>query len=346
MEIRQCFLVKNECYTKNQYQRGLPSEQQDSRYRQYYEEGPKGIVVHSTGINNPWLQRYVQPDDGILGTNRYGNSWNNPGIAACVNAFIGKVDDGGTAIYQTLPWEYRPWGVGSGRKGSYNDSHIQFEICEDNHSDEGYCRECFELAAQLCAYLCKEYGIPVSGIVSHHEAYKAGYGSGHNDPDNWWPRFGLSMDGLRKRVEALLDGGQGEVPEPAEKPVYRVRKAWEDKASQIGAYTVLENAIRACPSGYSVFDPDGREVYTVKGGRLAPAQHYDAADKGTYRVTARGGLHLRTGPSTLEGSLEILPEAAEVRCYGYSTDGWLCIVSPSGNIGYASGEYLRKEGGA
>ena len=27
----------------------------------------KGIMVHSTGANNPWLKRYVGPDDGKLG---------------------------------------------------------------------------------------------------------------------------------------------------------------------------------------------------------------------------------------------------------------------------------------
>ena len=26
---------------------------------------PKGIMVHSTGANNPWLKRYVGPDDGL-----------------------------------------------------------------------------------------------------------------------------------------------------------------------------------------------------------------------------------------------------------------------------------------
>ena len=30
---------------------------------------PRGIVVHSTGANNPNLARYVAPDDGIIGEN-------------------------------------------------------------------------------------------------------------------------------------------------------------------------------------------------------------------------------------------------------------------------------------
>ena len=36
----------------------------------------KGIMVHSTGANNPWLKRYVGPDDGKLGKNQYNNHWN------------------------------------------------------------------------------------------------------------------------------------------------------------------------------------------------------------------------------------------------------------------------------
>lgn len=342
MKINTCYLTKNDCYVKNQYQRGLPPEQQDSRYRQYYEEGPKGIVVHSTGADNPWLLRYVQPDDGRLGRNRYGNDWNRSGVAACVNAFIGRQDNGEVAVYQTMPWDYRPWGVASGSKGSYNDSHIQFEICEDDHRDESYAKACFEAAAQLCAHLCSLYGLGAETIVSHHEAYQRGYGSGHVDPDNWWPKFGLTMDKLRSRVSEILDGGKPSAPATEEKIIYRVRKTWEDKASQIGAYAVLDNAIKACPAGYSVYDPEGRDVYSVKGGSITPAESYDPAKKGKYAVTARAGLHLRTGPSTMAGSLEVMPEAARVRCYGYYTKGWLCVVSPTGNIGYAYTDYLRE----
>lgn len=45
---------------------------------------------------------------------------------------------------------------------------------------------------------------------------------------------------------------------------YRVRKAWGDAKSQIGAYSVLENAKNACDkagAGYFVFDSKGKVVY-------------------------------------------------------------------------------------
>ena len=70
----------------------------------------KGIMVHSTGANNPNLKRYVGPDDGLLGKNQYNNHWNQDkpgGRQVCVHAFIGKLANGSVATYQTLPWNHR-----------------------------------------------------------------------------------------------------------------------------------------------------------------------------------------------------------------------------------------------
>ena len=51
---------------------------------------------------------------------------------AGLNAFIGYLRDGSVSTIQTMPWNFRPWGCGSGIKGSCNNGWIQFEICEDN----------------------------------------------------------------------------------------------------------------------------------------------------------------------------------------------------------------------
>lgn len=165
---------------------------------------PSGIVVHSTGANNPNLKRYVGPDDGILGENQYNNHWNSANANKCVHAFIGKVADGSVKIYQTLPWDYRCWGVGSGTKGSYNATHIQFEICEDGLTDETYYNKAFDLAKELCAFLCEKYGISTDNVVGHYEAAEAGYGSNHADPRNWQKKHGDSMKKFRSDVKALI----------------------------------------------------------------------------------------------------------------------------------------------
>ena len=71
--------------------------------------------------------------------------WNQSGIGACVHAFIGRQKDGTVAVYQTLPWTMRGWHCASGPKGSGNNTHISFEICEDDLSDERYFREVYEM---------------------------------------------------------------------------------------------------------------------------------------------------------------------------------------------------------
>ncbi len=201
MNIRKCILVKNDCYKQGKSIR------------------PAGIVVHSTGANNPNLKRYVQPDDGILGVNTNKNDWNRGGISKCVHAFIGKDKHGIVKVYQTLPWTMRCWGCGSGNKGSYNNNYIQFEICEDALTDANYFNNAFAAAIELCAHLCKEYGIPVSKIVSHHEANEQGFASNHADCDHWLKRFGKDMDWFRAQVENSMGTPEKAIVSNLKKPI-------------------------------------------------------------------------------------------------------------------------------
>ncbi|MBR1731035.1 MAG: N-acetylmuramoyl-L-alanine amidase [Ruminococcus sp.] len=167
---------------------------------------PKGIVVHSTGANNPNLKRYIAPDDGAIGKNDYNNDWNREGLDVCVHGFIGKDKNGKVKFYQTLPFDMCCWGCGGGSNGSfnYNPAYIQFEMCEDSLNDKAYCKACYDKAVEVCAYLCKEYNISTSNIVSHKEAAAKGYASSHVDPHNWWDKFGYTMSGFRVAVKAKL----------------------------------------------------------------------------------------------------------------------------------------------
>lgn len=174
----------------------------------------KGIMVHSTGANNPWLKRYVGPNDGKLGKNQYNNHWNTyhpGGREVCVHGFIGKLADGSIATYQTLPWDHRGWHAG----GSANDTHIGFEICEDGLTDKTYFDKVYKEAVELCAYLCKQYGLTEQNIICHSEGYKKGIASNHGDVMHWFPKHGKSMDTFRADVKALLSGSTSE---PSTKP--------------------------------------------------------------------------------------------------------------------------------
>lgn len=180
-------------------------------YKANQKMTPRGIVVHSTGCNNPYLSRYVAPDNGIIGKNLYGNDWNRPGEDVCVHAFIGKDKNGAVKTVQTLPFDICCWGVGRGYNGSYNydPAYIQFEMCEDDLSDNSYCKATYNKAVEFCAYLCKRYNIPINNIVSHYEAHLQGYGSDHIDPTNWWKYHNLTMNMFRADVKKKIGGSSG-----------------------------------------------------------------------------------------------------------------------------------------
>ena len=188
----------------------------------------------------------------------------------------------------------------------------------------------------------------ITEIVSHNEAGQRGFGSDHNDPDNWWPRHGYTMGMLRRRVAELLAGKPQPAPEPpSAKEIFRIRKSWGDAASQIGAYSDLGNAIAACPTGYSVYGPGGKAVYSggttvVPDNKVQPPKQYTAGYRRGYTVRANGGLNLRKGPGTQYASLRVMPNGSKCNCYGYHTGEWLYIVDAAGTTGYAKLEYLER----
>lgn len=185
MNLHKLILTNNDCYKAGR------------------KITPKGIMVHSTGANNPNLKRYIQPNDGLLGTNPNNNDWNRSGIELGVHAFIGKLADGTIATYQTLPWNHRAWHCGSGKNGSGNNTHISFEICEDGLTDRNYFNKVYNEAVELTAYLCEMYSFnPLQDgvVICHSEGHSRGIASNHSDVMHWFPKHGKSMDTFRQDV--------------------------------------------------------------------------------------------------------------------------------------------------
>lgn len=214
---------------------------QNACYKAGRKIKPKGIMVHSTGANNPMLNRYVGPDDGRLGKNKYNNHWNQPmDRQICCHAFIGKLANGKVATYQVLPWNHRGWHGASGKKGSCNDTHIGFEICEDGLTDATYFKQIYQEAVDLCVFLCKQFDLTEKDIIDHREGHALGIASNHGDVKHWFSKHGKTMDDFRTDVKAQLKGSvkppETEVdPKPEKDKLYRV---------QVGAYGVEANAER------------------------------------------------------------------------------------------------------
>ena len=185
---------------------------------------PRGVLWHDTDAGNPQISRYVQPLEtdenyeemiALLGKNRYGNDWNHSGRRAGVNCFIGRLADNTIATVQTMPWNYKPWGCGSGKNGSFNDTHMQFEICDDGYRSKEYFEATYKEACEVTAYYCKKYkldplgtfvykGMIVPVITNHQEAYKLGFGNDHSDTNEWMSKFGKTMDDVRRDVAKLM----------------------------------------------------------------------------------------------------------------------------------------------
>ena len=192
MRLRKQYLTKNDCYRAGRAIR------------------PQGVMVHSTGANNPSVARYV-PGDDVIGRNQYGNDWDRPGLEKCAHAFVGKFADGGVGTVQTLPWNRRGWHCGRGKNGSANDTHISFEICEDGLEDASYFEAVYQEAVELTAYLCKEYNLdPLADgvVICHKEGYQRGVASNHSDVLHWFPKFGKTMDDFRGDVAQKMRGEQ------------------------------------------------------------------------------------------------------------------------------------------
>ena len=261
---------------------------------------PKGVLWHSTGANNPNLKRYVQPDDnatdksywlGKLGKNQYGNDWNHIDRQAGLNFWIGKLADGTVAAVQTMPWDYRPWGCGSGSKGSCNDTHIQFEICEDGLNDKSYWDAVYKEACEMTAYLCKMFGIDPKGtisynglqvptIIDHTGSHSLGLGSNHGDVQHWSRKYGVTMDTVRNDVAALLVA-EGSTIQP---------KAGLSKGDSGDAVKTMQTMLIACGYSCGSTGADGDFGENTLAGLIAFQSAHGLAADGVYGDETKAAL--------------------------------------------------------
>lgn len=111
---------------------------------------------------------------------------------------------------------------------------------------------------------------------------------------------------------------------------YRVRKSWTDAASQLGAFTSLENAKSACKVGYTVYDDNGKVVYTAGGQQAAAAVPFSVrVDITDLNIrTGAGTNYAKTGHTTGTGVFTIV----EVKAGQGASAGWGRLKSGAGWI--------------
>ena len=214
MNLHTLMFTQNDCYKWN-VQKGNNMT-------------PYGLFLHSTGANNPWVKRYVGPDDGYVGKNSYNNHWNQPmSRQVCTHGFIGKANNGEICSYQTLPWNFYGWHSGSGKRGNANYmGYLGFEICEDGLTDPKYFNAVYKEAVELFGMLALKFNIKPEKpyIICHSEGHTLGIASNHGDVMHWFKKHNKTMDDFRADVAKEIKRLKGEEEKPKEEGTIEVNE--------------------------------------------------------------------------------------------------------------------------
>lgn len=135
----------------------------------------------------------------------------------------------------------------------------------------------------LCVDICKRYG-KTKLLWFGDKTKSLNYNPKSNEMvitvHRWFDNKSCPGDWLYSRlgdvanqVTAQLGGGGSSGGTAESGQMYRVRKSWTDVSGQIGAFTVLDNAKKMADEnpGYTVFDSNGKEVYTSQADTSTPS---------------------------------------------------------------------------
>jgi N-acetyl-anhydromuramyl-L-alanine amidase AmpD len=225
--------------------------------------------------NQPITKITIHHMAGVMSVEQFGNLVANPAREMSANYAIGN--DGCIGLF--CEEKDRSWCSSS----PWNDNRaITIEVSNDvNGEPWSISDKAYESLIKLCADICKRNGIKTleftgdrNGSLTFHYMFAP-----TACPGTWIKNH---TQEICNKVNALLSGKI----EPQIKEVYRIRKSRQEASSQIGAYSNLENAKKACKEGYNVYDSKGNVVYSV------PVEHCKADIIGLQKILNIGGAGL------------------------------------------------------
>ena len=158
-----------------------------------------------------------------------------------------------TCAWQNLPLTLSGWHAADG-SGNGNRKTIAIEcIMSSAYNDKDKKSE--DNCAKLAAALLNKYKLSIDCLYTHNHWYSRKYCPAYILPH--WDKF-------KAKVQYYMNSSSSSPATPSAKQIYRVRKSWSDAKSQIGAFSSLENAKRACKAGYYVFDEKGNALFPAK----------------------------------------------------------------------------------
>lgn len=203
--------------------------------RTHDEFNPRGVINKIT----------IHHMAGNLSVETCGNIFASEARQASANYGIGS--DGRVGLY--VDEAHRAWTSGS----PANDYRaVTIEVANDQvggnwHVSDKALNKLIELCVDICRrnHIQKlDYTGDANGDLTMHKFFQATTCPG--------PYLTSKMQYIADTVNARLA------------VLYRVRKSWRNALSQVGAFTVLENAKAACDkagAGYYVFDASGKAIY-------------------------------------------------------------------------------------
>lgn len=199
-----------------------------------------GITVHNTARLDSVAETQVE---------QYSRATYNNNMGGVIVHFY--VDE--TGAWQLLPLDISGFHAADGN-GPGNRRTIAVECVMDGSGSDAD-KKSEDNCARLVAGLLKMFDFEIGDMYTHNHWYSPKYCPAFILPH--WKDF-------IAKVEKYLGTQPEQVPSESkeEKMLYRVRLSWNEPATQVGAYSDLENAKNACKDGYSVYDPTGKVIYT------------------------------------------------------------------------------------
>lgn len=234
-----------------------------------------------------------------------------------------------TCAWQNLPHSLSGWHAADG-SGNGNRRTIAIE-CIMSSAYNVTDKKSEDNCARLAAALLKKYNLDINHLFTHTHWLnvrdgKSGtvdYLNTAKNPYKTCPLYILPhWSAFKAKVQKYLTDAK-----PTVKNIYRIRKSWADAKSQIGAYSSLENAKKACKTGYFVFDANGVNIYTSK----------TTASAVPFKIkVAISDLNIRKGPGTNYARTKYIPVGVytiiEVQSGTGSDKGWGRLKSGAGWI--------------
>ena len=173
-----------------------------------------------------------------------------------------------TCAWQNLLLTLSGWHAADG-SGNGNRRTIAIE-CIMSSAYNSTDKKSEDNAAKLAAALLKKYNLSIDHLYTHthwlnirdRKSGTVDYLNTAKNPYKTCPLYILPhWLTFKAKVQAYMKSGASVSTTPTTTQLYRVRKSWSDAKSQIGAFSSLDNAKKACKSGYAVFDSSGKQVY-------------------------------------------------------------------------------------